>query len=83
MRWWGDGGKGPETAWPLGHRGVIVSYIAECGGERCEGVDLEKLRFVKVGERGREDVYVDVGGRKVYTQGRWATEEMIARNGTW
>lgn len=70
LRWWmGD------QAWPVGHHGGMFSYLAPCNGA-CKDVDMSTLEFVKIAERAW------VNGT-VYQEGFWATDEMIARNGSW
>lgn len=61
------------TAWPESHKGPIINYIADCGGD-CSSVDKTTLKFVKIDAQGLID------GSTV--PGTWATDEMIANNNT-
>lgn len=70
LRWWMV-----DQAWPVGHHGPILSYLAPCNGS-CASVDMTALKFVKIAERG----WVN---DSTYTEGYWATDELIANNGTW
>ncbi|KAL5420376.1 hypothetical protein PMIN04_006548 [Paraphaeosphaeria minitans] len=70
VRWWMA-----DQAWPVGHHGPMLSYLAACGGA-CKDVEMTGLAFVKIAEKG----WVD---GSVYQEGFWATDEMIANNGSW
>ena len=39
------------TAWPEGHKGPVLTYLARCPGD-CTGMDKTKLEFFKIGEMG-------------------------------
>lgn len=62
--------------WPDGHKGPILTYLANCHGP-CETVDPDKLEFFKIQERG---LLAQPGE---YKNGYWATDELIAANTTW
>lgn len=70
LRWWQAG-----ESWPTGHHGPILNYLASCEGP-CAEVDMTKLKFVKIDERG----WVNTS---TWTEGTWATDELIANNGSW
>lgn len=70
LRWWMV-----DQAWPVGHHGPILSYLASCNGP-CAGVDMTTLKFVKIAERG----WLNSSN---YQEGYWASDEMIASNGSW
>jgi len=70
LRWWQAG-----QAWPEGHHGPIVDYLASCNGP-CSTTDMASLKFVKIDERG----WVN---SSIYTEGYWASDELIANNGSW
>lgn len=59
------------TDWPESHKGPVISYLANCGGD-CTTVDKETLEFVKI----------DAGGLNVDSQ-TWAAEDLIANNNSW
>ena len=35
------------TAWPESHKGPMIDYLADCGGD-CSTVDKTKLKFFKI-----------------------------------
>ncbi|KAF1979827.1 glycoside hydrolase [Bimuria novae-zelandiae CBS 107.79] len=70
LRWWMA-----DQAWPVGHHGPILSYLASCNGP-CANVDMAALKFVKLEERGW------ING-STYQEGYRASDDLIAHNGSW
>jgi cellulase len=70
LRWWMV-----DQVWPVGHHGPILSYLASCNGP-CASVDMTTLKFVKLEERG----WIN---SSTYQEGYWASDELIANNGSW
>ena len=70
LRWWMV-----DQPWPVGHHGPILSYLASCNGP-CTSVNMETLKFVKLEERGW------ING-STYPEGYWASDELVANNGSW
>ncbi|KAK2007995.1 family 61 glycosyl hydrolase [Colletotrichum eremochloae] len=62
------------TAWPYSHRGPVMDYLAPCNGD-CANVNKENLQFFKIDAVGLID------GSKA--PGKWASDEMIAKNSSW
>ncbi|KAK1977969.1 family 61 glycosyl hydrolase [Colletotrichum cereale] len=62
------------TAWPVSHRGPMMDYLASCDGD-CANVDKTSLEFFKIDAVGLVD------GSKA--PGKWASDEMIAKNNSW
>ncbi|KAF2676299.1 lytic polysaccharide monooxygenase [Lentithecium fluviatile CBS 122367] len=70
LRWWQE-----NVAWPESHHGPVINYLAACNGP-CSKVDMRTLKFVKISERG----FVRQTDQP---EGYWATDELIADNGSW
>ncbi|KAF2797357.1 lytic polysaccharide monooxygenase [Melanomma pulvis-pyrius CBS 109.77] len=70
VKWWQAG-----IPFPTSHWGPIIDYIAACNGP-CSKVDPSSLKFVKIAQRA----WID---NSTYAEGFWATNQMIASNGTW
>ncbi|KAF2265551.1 glycoside hydrolase, partial [Lojkania enalia] len=70
VKWWMAGQPFPDAHW-----GPIIDYIAPCNGP-CASISKTALQFVKIAEWG----WID---NSTYAEGFWATNEMIAANGTW
>ena len=62
--------------WPDGHKGPVLTYLANCNGP-CENVDPSHLEFFKIQELGL------LGDAPHLTPGFWATDKLIAANNTW
>ena len=62
--------------WPEGHKGPVLTYLANCNGP-CESVDPTKLEFFKIQELGL------LGSAPHLTPGYWATDKLIEANTTW
>ncbi|KAF2815856.1 glycoside hydrolase, partial [Mytilinidion resinicola] len=60
------------NTWPASHKGLVINYIADCGGD-CTTVDKTSLKFVKLAAAGW------VEGND---PGTWATDTLIADNVT-
>ncbi|KAL7273290.1 hypothetical protein RUND412_003864 [Rhizina undulata] len=57
------------TAWPSSHKGPVMTYMANCGGD-CTSVDATTLSYFKINEAG-------------YSNGTWASDTLIANNNSW
>ncbi|RDW61971.1 hypothetical protein BP6252_11404 [Coleophoma cylindrospora] len=62
------------TAWPSGHHGPVIDYLANCGSD-CTTVDKTTLEFFKIDGVGLID--------DTTVPGNWGTDELIAENSTW
>ncbi|KAF2492247.1 glycoside hydrolase [Lophium mytilinum] len=58
------------NTWPVSHKGPVINYIADCGGD-CTTVDKTTLKFVKLDAAGW------IEGNN---PGTWATDTLIANN---
>ncbi|KAF3286169.1 hypothetical protein TWF970_009718 [Orbilia oligospora] len=58
--------------WPEAHKGPILTYLAECGGD-CSAVDNLQLKWFKIEEAG----LLDAG------QNTWATDLMMKQGDAW
>jgi len=58
------------TKWVPSHQGPMITYMAPYTGDISK-VDVNKLEFFKSHEGG------------LYSDGKWATDRMIAANGSW
>ncbi|KAF2877997.1 glycoside hydrolase [Massariosphaeria phaeospora] len=70
LRWWQV-----NVAWPESHHGPVIDYIAPCNGP-CSRVDPTTLKFVKLAQRG----WIN---NSTYQEGYWASDELIADDGSW
>ncbi|KAL7273294.1 hypothetical protein RUND412_003868 [Rhizina undulata] len=57
------------TTWPSSHKGPVMTYMANCGGD-CTSVDATTLSYFKINEAG-------------YSDGTWASDTLIANNNSW
>ncbi|KAA8911279.1 family 61 glycosyl hydrolase, partial [Sphaerosporella brunnea] len=55
------------TAWPESHKGPVMTYMANCGGD-CSSVDATTLSYFKIDEAG------------LNSDGTWASDDLIAAN---
>ncbi|RDW67049.1 hypothetical protein BP5796_09798 [Coleophoma crateriformis] len=62
------------TAWPSGHHGPVLDYLANCGSD-CTTVDKTTLEFFKIDGVGLID--------DTTVPGNWGTDELVADNSTW
>lgn len=58
------------TAWPESHKGPVMTYLANCGGD-CTTVDATTLSYFKIDEAG------------LNADGTWASDDLIANNNSW
>ena len=58
------------TTWPESHRGPAMTYMAKCPGS-CSDADPTTLSFFKIDEAG------------LNADGTWASDDLIANNGTY
>lgn len=63
------------TEWPESHHGPLITYLADCGAD-CATVDKKTLKFFKIDAKGVTDPAAE-------NPGVWASDDMIANNGTW
>lgn len=70
VKWWMV-----DQPFPEGHHGPVIDYIASCNGP-CSKVNPLDLKFVKIAQRG----WIN---NSTYAEGFWATNQLIANNGTW
>lgn len=63
--------------WPESHKGPVIDYLADCGGN-CSTVDKSTLKWFKVAEKGQ--VELGPGGG---TTGKWAEDLILENNLTW
>ncbi|KAI1457478.1 glycoside hydrolase [Annulohypoxylon moriforme] len=63
--------------WPESHKGPIIDYLADCGGN-CSSVDKTKLKWFKIDEKGQ----LELGAGNGKT-GKWASDMMMENNLTW
>ncbi|KAI1855718.1 hypothetical protein JX265_012163 [Neoarthrinium moseri] len=59
------------NTWPESHKGPVINYLADCGGD-CSTVDKSTLQFFKIAESGLIDGSA--------SPGTWASDELIANN---
>lgn len=57
------------TTWPESHRGPVMTYLANCGGD-CSSVDPSSLSYFKIDHAGYED-------------GVWISDKIIANNNSY
>jgi len=63
--------------WNPGHKGPVITYLANCKGP-CETVDPLALEFFKIDELG---LLGQPDGH--YHQGHWASDKVLEANSTW
>ncbi|KAF5102262.1 hypothetical protein D0Z00_000445 [Geotrichum galactomycetum] len=57
------------TTWPESHKGPVMTYLADCGGD-CRTVDPSTLSYFKIDHAGFEN-------------GKWITDKIIANNNSY
>lgn len=57
------------TVWPESHRGPVMTYLANCGGD-CRTVDPSSLSYFKIDHAG-------------YENGEWISDKIIANNNSY
>jgi len=62
------------TPWPASHKGPMLDYLADCGGD-CSTVDKSTLKFFKIDGVGMTGL--------TGTPSNYADDDMIAANNTW
>lgn len=65
------------TEWPDSHKGPIIDYLADCGGD-CTTVDKTTLKFFKIAEMGQLEL-----GEGTGLTGRWAPDFLTESNSKW
>ncbi|KAI1804210.1 lytic polysaccharide monooxygenase [Daldinia bambusicola] len=63
--------------WPDSHKGPVIDYMADCGGD-CSTVDKATLKWFKIAEAG--EIELGSGGGQT---GKWADDLLIENNLTW
>ncbi|KAK6957363.1 hypothetical protein Daesc_000147 [Daldinia eschscholtzii] len=63
--------------WPDSHKGPVIDYLADCGGD-CSTVDKTTLKWFKIAEAGQ----LELGAGSGQT-GKWADDLLIEDNLTW
>ncbi|KAK6523222.1 hypothetical protein TWF694_006114 [Orbilia ellipsospora] len=58
------------TAWPDSHKGPVITYLADCGGD-CTTAVGSQLNWFKIDEAG------------LMPDGTWAADALIKNNNTW
>ncbi|CAJ2507618.1 Uu.00g088040.m01.CDS01 [Anthostomella pinea] len=64
------------NTWPETHKGPVIDYLADCGGD-CSTVDKTTLKWFKVAEMG--ELTLGTSG----TPGRWADDLIVDNSFTW
>jgi hypothetical protein len=57
------------TVWPESHKGPVMTYLANCGGD-CRTVDPSSLSYFKIDHAG-------------YENGEWISDKIIANNNSY
>ncbi|KAI0844749.1 lytic polysaccharide monooxygenase [Daldinia vernicosa] len=63
--------------WPDSHKGPVIDYLADCGGN-CSSVDKTTLKWFKIAEAGQLTLGAGSG-----TTGKWADDLIIEDSLTW
>ncbi|OTA99278.1 glycoside hydrolase family 61 protein, partial [Hypoxylon sp. CI-4A] len=63
--------------WPDSHKGPVIDYLADCGGD-CSAVDKTTLKWFKIDESGQLELGSGSG-----TTGRWADDVLLENSLTW
>ncbi|KAL7627350.1 hypothetical protein AAE478_001542 [Parahypoxylon ruwenzoriense] len=63
--------------WPDSHKGPVIDYLADCGGD-CSTVDKTTLKWFKISEMGQLELGSGSG-----TTGKWADDLIIENGLTW
>ncbi|RYP70631.1 hypothetical protein DL771_005344 [Monosporascus sp. 5C6A] len=63
--------------WPESHKGPVIDYLADCGGD-CSTVDKTTLKWFKIKELGQLEL--GAGGGQV---GKWADDLLLENGLTW
>ncbi|EPS35677.1 hypothetical protein H072_10914 [Dactylellina haptotyla CBS 200.50] len=58
------------TAWPDSHKGPVITYLADCGGD-CTTAIGSQLNWFKIDEAG------------LLADGTWAADALLKNNNTW
>ncbi|KAI1340964.1 lytic polysaccharide monooxygenase [Xylariaceae sp. FL0016] len=65
------------NTWPESHKGPVIDYLADCGGD-CSTVDKTTLKWFKIAEMGQLTLGTGSG-----TTGRFADDVLIDQGFTW
>ncbi|KAI0128232.1 lytic polysaccharide monooxygenase [Hypoxylon sp. NC0597] len=63
--------------WPDSHKGPVIDYLADCGGN-CSSVDKTTLKWFKIAERGQLELGAGSGAT-----GKFADDLIIENSLTW
>ncbi|RYP89863.1 hypothetical protein DL770_004015 [Monosporascus sp. CRB-9-2] len=63
--------------WPDSHKGPVIDYLADCGGD-CSTVDKTTLKWFKIKELGQLELGAGAG-----QVGKWADDLLIENGLTW
>ncbi|RYP07345.1 hypothetical protein DL764_002561 [Monosporascus ibericus] len=63
--------------WPESHKGPVIDYLADCGGD-CSTVDKTTLKWFKIKELGQLELGAGAG-----QVGKWADDLLIENGLTW
>lgn len=63
--------------WPESHKGPVIDYMADCGGD-CSTVDKTTLKWFKIAEMGQ--ISKGAGAGQV---GKWADDLLLENDLTW
>lgn len=58
------------TVWPSSHKGPVMTYMADCGGDCSKVQDPSTLSYFKINHAGLEN-------------GVWVSDKIIANNNSW
>ncbi|KAI1633666.1 lytic polysaccharide monooxygenase [Biscogniauxia mediterranea] len=65
------------STWPDSHKGPVIDYLADCGGD-CAAVDKTTLKWFKISELGELSLGTGSG-----STGKWADDLIIENNFQW
>ncbi|KAI0592986.1 lytic polysaccharide monooxygenase [Biscogniauxia sp. FL1348] len=65
------------STWPDSHKGPVIDYLADCGGD-CATVDKTTLKWFKISELGEISLGTGSG-----STGKWADDLIIENNFQW
>ncbi|KAI5921324.1 lytic polysaccharide monooxygenase [Camillea tinctor] len=65
------------NTWPESHKGPVIDYLADCGGD-CATVDKTTLKWFKISELGELSLGTGSG-----STGKWADDLIIENNFQW
>ncbi|RYP52645.1 hypothetical protein DL769_010636 [Monosporascus sp. CRB-8-3] len=63
--------------WPESHKGPVIDYLADCGGD-CSTVDKTTLKWFKIKELGQLELGAGAG-----QVGKWADDLLLENDLTW